>query len=50
MQEQIIFLESLCEEITQELELPAQAIAGLRKHYFRREIYIADITILIPSP
>jgi hypothetical protein len=30
LQEQIVLLQSLCEKITQEVELPAQAIAGLR--------------------
>ena len=29
LKEQIVLLQSLCEKITQEVELPAQAIAGL---------------------
>jgi hypothetical protein len=28
LQEQIVLLQSLCEKITQEVELPAQTIAG----------------------
>jgi N-acetyl-anhydromuramyl-L-alanine amidase AmpD len=35
LQEQIVLLQSLCEKITQELELPAQAIAGLGDLLFR---------------
>lgn len=34
LQEQIISLQSLCEKITLEVELPAQAIAGLGIHCF----------------
>jgi hypothetical protein len=30
LQEQIVLLQSLCEKITQEVELPAQAIGGVR--------------------
>ncbi len=35
LQEQIVLLQSLCEKITQEVELPAQAIAGLGDLLFR---------------
>jgi hypothetical protein len=35
LQEQIVLLQSLCEKITQEVELPAQAIAGLEDLLFR---------------
>jgi len=35
LQEQIVLLQSLCEKITQEVELPAQAFAGLRDLLFR---------------
>lgn len=35
LQEQIVLLQSLCEKITQEVELPAQAIAGLGDLFFR---------------
>jgi hypothetical protein len=35
LQEQIILLQSLCEKINQEVELPAQAIAGLGDLLFR---------------
>ncbi|PUA30465.1 MAG: hypothetical protein B0W54_08210 [Cellvibrio sp. 79] len=35
LQEQIILLQSLCEKITQDVELPAQAVAGLGDLLFR---------------
>jgi hypothetical protein len=35
LQEQIVLLQALCEKITQEVELPAQAIAGLGDLLFR---------------
>lgn len=35
LQEQIVLLQSLCEKITQEVELPAQAIEGLGDLLFR---------------
>lgn len=35
LQEQIVLLQSLCEKITREVELPAQAIAGLGDLLFR---------------
>lgn len=35
LQEQIVLLQSLCEKVTQEVELPAQAIAGLGDLLFR---------------
>jgi hypothetical protein len=35
LQEQIVLPQSLCEIITQEIELPAQAIAGLGDLLFR---------------
>ena len=35
LQEQIVLLQSLCEKITQEVELPAQAISGLGDLVFR---------------
>lgn len=35
LQEQIVLLQVLCEKITQEVELPAQAIAGLGDLLFR---------------
>lgn len=35
LKEQIVLLQSLCEKITQDVELPAQAIAGLGDLLFR---------------
>ena len=40
LQEQIVLLQSLCEKITQEVELPAQAIAGLGDLLFRARGFI----------
>ena len=35
LQEQVVLLQALCEKITQEVELPAPAIAGLGDLLFR---------------
>jgi len=40
LKEQIVLLQSLCEKITQEVELPAQAIAGLGDLLFRAREFI----------
>ena len=40
LQEQIVLLQSLCEKITQEVELPAQAIAGLGDLLFRVRVIV----------
>ena len=40
LREQIVLLQSLCEKITQDVELPAQAIAGLGDLLFRAREFI----------
>jgi hypothetical protein len=40
LREQIVLLQSLCEKVTQEVELPPTAIAGLADLLFRTQEFI----------